>query len=127
MKGSSVIKPSLKTYMNVCDELKEKHQVDVHVDLCRKKFKTLGDRFRIEKARGPASAWAHRFDMAILKGEPQVFGSRPKTVGMKNDEEKENNDALPQSDGIILVKFYNKALSDFRKGIVYVISFLIMC
>ena len=128
----SVFKPSNKAYLHITSELEEKHQVDVDIEACRKKLKFLTDKFRAEK-RKENSNWTHRFDLAYIRGEPNVFGEnkepdRKHLIGMEADSGAVKAD---DCDGIPARTLY-KPLITFRKGkqctqvsVVAIVSYII--
>jgi len=65
---------STKVLGNVAEELRSLHYLKVHVAECRIRWKSLGDKYRSEKKLSTASTWPYRYDMALLKGEPNCFG-----------------------------------------------------
>ena len=72
-------------FEGVADNLRSVHYVNVTVADCRSKWRTLGTLYRREKKNQNTSTWPHRYDMAILKGEPGVFrkaaeGRTPKKI-----------------------------------------------
>lgn len=80
-----VFRAATVTFEAIADSMRNVHMIDVTVVDCRKRWNSLGTRYRKEKKNAATSTWEHRFDMAVLKGEPKVFkkprkGATPKKV-----------------------------------------------
>ncbi|XP_026287334.2 uncharacterized protein LOC113212741 [Frankliniella occidentalis] len=68
-------KASQKVWREVSEDLRTIHNIEVFAGGCQTRWKSLGDRLRTEKTKAQ-SVWPHRFDVALLKGTPNIFGKR---------------------------------------------------